>query len=256
MTGSLFDPLAAPFRLEGDNDEAVVLQHGFTSTPALFRPLATVLHDAGYTVEVPLLAGHGTSLDDMARHGWREWRDSMRRGIEQVADHRAIHLVGHSLGGLLAILLAREVGAASLATINSPVRLRDRFGHVKAPLAPFLARRQPLTLWPEEGPPDLDEEVRPYWLTYPGFATARAADLFAVSLRAIRAARRVTCRSLVIQSLVDETVDPRSAFVLARALGPGCRIEWLERSFHNATLGPERDRIHRVVIEHLRAASG
>lgn len=255
MNGGLFDPLAAAFRLDGDNGEAVVLQHGFTGTPALLRPLAAALHAAGYTVQVPLLAGHGTSLEDMARHGRDEWLTSVRAGIEAVADHRAIHLVGHSLGGLLAIILAPEARAASLTTVNSPVRLRDRFGHLKAPLAPVAARRQPLTLWPDDGPPDLDEEVRPYWLTYPGFPTARAADLFAVSRRALRSARKVSCPSLVIQSLTDETVDPRSAFAVARAIGPGCRIEWLERSPHNATLGPERERIHHLVIEHVGGVS-
>ena len=155
MTGDLFDPLAGPFRLDGSNGEAVVLQHGFTGTPALFRLMAPVLNQAGYTVQAPLLSGHGTSLEDMAAHGAEDWVRSARQGIEEVAGHRRIHLVGHSLGGLLGLALAREAGAATVTTITSPVRLRGRTAHLQARLAPIAARRRPVTLWDEGTPPDL-----------------------------------------------------------------------------------------------------
>jgi carboxylesterase len=256
VTAGLLHPLAAPFRLEGTSGEAVVLIHGFTGTPAHFRLLAPVLNEAGYTVEVPLLAGHGTSLADMADSGAADWLASARAAVAGVADHRRVHLAGMSLGGLISIVLARPSVAATITTINAPVRLRAKTAHLQARVAPLVAGRRPYTMWPDEAPPPLDEEARPLWLTYPGFPTARAADLFAVSRMAVRAARRLRRPALVIQSKADETVDPRSAVMLSKALGPPARVEWLERSFHNSTLGPERGRIHRLVLEHLRSVAG
>jgi carboxylesterase len=256
VSTGLFDPLAAPFRLEGTNGEAVVLIHGFTGTPAHFRLLAPVLNRAGYTVVVPLLAGHGTNLADMAGAGAADWLASARAAVAEAAGHRRVHLGGLSLGGLLSIVLARPSAAATITTINAPVRLRGKTAHLQSRVAPLVAGRRPYTMWPDQGPPPLDEEARPLWLTYPGFPTARAADLFSVSRMAMRAARLLRRPALVIQSKTDETVDPVSAVMLAKALGPRTRVEWLERSFHNSTLGPEREHLHHLVLEHLRPADG
>lgn len=247
MIPDLFSPLAAPFRLEGTNGEAVVLSHGFTGVPAHFRPLAEFLHGHGYTVNVPLLAGHGTSPADMATTGADDWTRSVRLAARGVSDHRRVHLVGLSMGGLLSIIVARDVAASSVTTINSPILVRNK----RLYLAPLAHRFLPEVKWPDEPPPPLDPEVAPYWLTYDGYRTESAAELVTVLRRAYRAARRLRRPALVIQSRVDESVDPRSAEILARALGPTCELVWLDRSVHNSLLDGERDLIHRAVLRRI-----
>jgi carboxylesterase len=242
----LFDPLAGPFRHEGSNGEAAILVHGFTGVPAHFRPMGQFLANAGYTVVAPLLAGHGTTIEDMAATGRDDWIGSVREAHESVADgHDRIHFVGLSMGGLISIIVGGEVGAATITTINSPIVFRDKKIYV-AGLARFI---QPEVRWPEEDPPDLDEEVRPYWLTYSGFPTSASVGLLSISRQALGAARTVSCPALVVQSLVDETVDPRSATKLVEALGPATRLVWLQSSRHNALLDRERHVIHEAVLE-------
>ncbi len=248
----LFDPLAGPFRHEGTNGEAAILVHGFTGVPAHFRPMGQVLADAGYTVVAPLLAGHGTSIEDMARTGRNDWIGSVRDAHETVADqHDRVHFVGLSMGGLISIIVGAEVAAATITTINSPIVFRDK----KIYLAGLAQAFQPEVRWPEEDPPDLDEDVQPYWLTYSGFPTKASAGLLSISRQALRTAERVTCPVLVVQSLVDESVDPRSATKLAEAFGPSARLVWLESSIHNALLDRERDVIHQAVLDRISTDS-
>ncbi|MDH3307893.1 MAG: alpha/beta fold hydrolase [Acidimicrobiia bacterium] len=248
MAAELFDPLAAPFRRDGTNGEAVVLTHGFTGTPAHFIPLADHLHSDGFTVVAPLLAGHGTHLDDMASTDHNDWLDSVRVAARSVADHNRVHLVGISMGGLLSIHLAPEVGPASLTTINSPVR----FHAATAYLAPVMHRFRPTVMW-EEGPePDLDLEMRPYWLTYPGFPTESFTELMRLAFTAPGIARTLGIPALVIQSKTDESVHPSSGEILARNLR--CRLVWLEDSLHMALLDRERHVIHAEVVRRLRTA--
>lgn len=248
----LFDPLAGPFRHQGSNGEAAVLVHGFTGVPAHFRPMGRVLADAGYTVVAPLLAGHGTTIEDMASTGPEDWIDSVREAHASVAsEHERVHFVGLSMGGLISIIVGAEVGAATVSTINSPVIFRDK----KIYLA-WLARWfRPETRWPEEDPPDLDEEVRPFWLTYSGFPTKAPAGLLSISRQALASARKVSCPTLVIQSLTDESVDPRSAPKLVKALGSSSRLVWLRFSIHNALLDRERHVIHRAVLDRIDSDS-
>jgi carboxylesterase len=243
----LMDPLAEAFRLEGTNGEAVVLIHGFTGVPAHFRPLGAELNQAGYTVIAPRLAGHGTSPDDLATTGADDWIASARTAIDEVADHRRVHLVGLSMGGLISIILAQYANATTVTTIDSPLVVRDK----KLYLAGIAHRYQPKVEWPESDPPDLDDEMKPYWITYNGWPSIAAAGLLTIMRRTLPAAWHLDRPSLVIQSKTDETVDPVSARILQRLLGRRCRLVWLEHSLHNALLDRERHVIARAVLERI-----
>jgi carboxylesterase len=243
----LMDPLAAAFRHEGTNGEAVVLIHGFTGAPSHFLLLADALNEAGYTVTVPRLAGHGTSIEDMATTNAADWIESARLAVDDVADHDRIHLVGLSMGGLISLLLARPCRAASVTTINSPVIVRDKklYG---APVARFFVEK---VEWADDGEPAFDSSLSHLWLPYHGFYTKNAGGLLWIGIRAVLAARRLRIPSLVIQSRTDEAVDPRSAGILKRLLGNGCELVWLEDSAHLSLLDGERDTITAAVLQRI-----
>lgn len=232
------------FKLDGHRDEAVVLIHGFTGVPAHFRPLAEHLHLHGFTVTVPRLAGHGTSVEDLATTGAGDWISSAAAAAAAVSHNRRVHLVGLSMGGLISLILAGSTAAATITTINAPIRFRDR----RIWLTPLLAPVRKRIEWPPEEPPEYDPELEPYRFTYTGFPTAAAADLLRISRRALVAARRLRRPALVVQSTHDETVAPVSGLILHRALGRRCRLVWLERSRHNALLDQERNTLHREVL--------
>jgi carboxylesterase len=248
MTAELMDPLAAAFRLDGTNGEAVVLIHGFTGVPAHFRPAAATFNKAGYTVNVPRLAGHGTNVSDLANTRGSDWIESAREAIDEVADHDRVHLAGLSMGGLLSLLLAVDTNAATVTTINSPAIVYDKKFYL-SPIGRYFVRD---VEWADTSTPALDPEVQQYWLPYESFPTRSAADLFAIIRRALWAARKITVPSLVVQSRVDETVDPRSGKILKILLGDDCRLVWLDESIHCAVLDSERDEISAAMLDRFR----
>lgn len=243
----LIHPNAASFRLDGVREEAIVLVHGFTGTPAHFRPLATALNEAGYTVIAPRLAGHCTSIDDMGTTGSRDWVHSALVAYgEAAADHARVHLAGLSMGGLIAIVLAAQNPVASVMTINSPILVRKPISYV----APLFARWRPRVMWEAE-PPDLDAEVEEYAIRYDGFPTKSLSGLNVIALRALFAAPAVQAPALVIQSRTDESVVPASATILASRLGGRTDLVWLHRSIHNAVIDRERHLIAESMLSHM-----
>ncbi|RPH38721.1 MAG: alpha/beta hydrolase, partial [Burkholderiales bacterium] len=54
----------------------VFLSHGYTATTAEVRLFAKRLHEKGYSVAAPLLAGHGTRPEDLNRVTWQDWVES------------------------------------------------------------------------------------------------------------------------------------------------------------------------------------
>ncbi len=241
-------PLAAPFRLDGDGPDAVVLLHGWTGSPAHLRELGRVINDAGFTVVAPLLAGHGTSLEDMVRTDWRDWVGSALEAALELSD-RPLHLMGLSMGGVISLLLAPVLGAASVTTINAPQVVHNR----KARLARF--HRGSREIRPRDPSEPTAPEMRQFQQQYDGIPIGTVADLRDLMLTARRNLHRVTCPTLVIQSRRDEAVRPRSAEIIYDGVGATDKgLVWLENSRHVATLDDERDVISAAILEHLEGA--
>lgn len=248
-SGDLLSPHAAPFRIGGSNGEAFVLVHGFAGNPAHFRHLGGQLADLGYTVNAPLLPGHGRTIEDLGRVRRDDWCEATLDAIREVGDHHRVHVVGLSMGGLLGVVAATRTGVTTLTTINTPVRFRDRRIRF-ARIARFFRRD---VRWPQAPAPILDPDVAPYWIHLDGFPLIAAAELFTLSRRALRVAPRVTCPSLVIQSKTDDTTHPASGRKLRDALGGSSRLLWLEHSMHNALFDDERDVIRDAVLTLARS---
>ncbi|HMC38216.1 MAG TPA: hypothetical protein VKI19_01050, partial [Acidimicrobiales bacterium] len=77
-------PGAEPFSATGREHGALVL-HGFTGSPQSMRGLAQAFAAAGFAVELPLLPGHGTSIDDMSHTTWTDWSDAAEAAYRDLA---------------------------------------------------------------------------------------------------------------------------------------------------------------------------
>ncbi len=131
---------------------AVMLIHGFMSSPAELRSLGERLHADGHHVLGVRLKGHGTSPWDLRIRSWHDWAASVERGYEIVkAYSQSVHIVGFSTGGLLALNHAanhpnRRI--KSVISVSAPVHFRNR----NMIFVPLLHHANRLVSWvTEEG---------------------------------------------------------------------------------------------------------
>ena len=114
---------------EGGRQVGVVLVHGFLASPAELREFAQELHDAGHTVYLVRLRGHGTSPWDLRDRRYEDWFASVQRGIEIVRGLcEKVAVVGFSTGGSLALYAAsqsRDEALAGVCAISVPVRFQN-----------------------------------------------------------------------------------------------------------------------------------
>jgi len=111
---------AEPWSHNGDGNHGAVVLHGFTGNPGSMRKLAEVLAAKGFSVEMPLLPGHGTSVDDMLSTRWKDWAGEAEAAYQRLCQ-RATHIVvvGLSMGGALTLRLgADHPEIAGLVCIN------------------------------------------------------------------------------------------------------------------------------------------
>lgn len=219
-----------------------MLFHGYTGHPGHCTPLADEMAGRGHTVVAPRLAGHTGIAEDLAEVTWRDWLDSARAAAESVSDHRRVHLVGLSMGGLLALLVARPVAAATVTTINAPILVRDS----RAYLAPLIRHFVGWVAADDIAVPD--PQLDHLWSPTPAHSTAAVAGLVSLAWQAWRAAGRLRRPALIIQSRQDEAVLPVSGRLLAWRLGG--RLMWID-SRHNAFLDPSRPLVHAAILDHI-----
>jgi esterase/lipase len=109
---------------------AVLLIHGFLSSPAEVRSLGERLHAAGHHVLGVRLKGHGTSPWDLRSRNWHDWAASVERGYDILkAFSQSIHIVGFSTGGLLALNYAAnhpKLKIRSVTSVCAPVHFKNR----------------------------------------------------------------------------------------------------------------------------------
>lgn len=223
----------------------VLLIHGFTATTVEVQPLARFLHQQGITVAAPLLPGHGTNPFETNRTRWNDWLSSAASTLQALSQAcRHVFIGGESMGGLLAVLLARQYPGARGLLLYAPAY------HV-----PGLWRTRWLSLivrvFPKTYTKDQEEEPYP-WQGYGVVPLRAAAQLLKLQQLARREAPHITQPVLIFQGRLDRTIDPAGAESLYHSLGSSQkRLIWLENSRHCVLIDHDFDRVAHLTLEFI-----
>ena len=248
MTEAAIIPGAEPFLFEG-GDTGVLLSHGFTGTTQSMRPLGEALAAAGFTVSGPRLPGHGTSPEDMARTGARDWVGAIDMALAALQERcSAVFMAGLSMGGTLTLLSA----ARHAGVIRGAIPINAMVQADSPDLAAMAFGTDPAGSFPGIGSDIKDPSQRE--LAYPVVPFPCVAELYGLAGVTRDLLPRVACPVLVIQSREDHVVKPTNARLIASALGSG-RVEllWLENSYHVATLDGDAGLIAERLIGFVRS---
>ena len=245
-------PGAEPFSAPGGPHGALVV-HGFTGNPSALRRLAEAFAAAGFAVELPLLPGHGTSVEDMAATRFADWSGALEACYLELAMRcDSVVVTGLSMGATLAAwLAARHPRIAGLVAVN---------GLFDPPAESFADLLRTCLDQGQDRLPGIGSDIAAPGVAELAYEAAPIEALLSLhkavgelhgSLDEIR------CPVLILTSPQDHIVPPVSSDVLAaRVSGPVERVV-LERSFHVATLDYDQDLIiERAVGFALRVTAG
>ena len=244
-------PGAEPLSRHGGPAGVLVL-HGFTGNPQSLRPLAQAVADAGFAVELPLLPGHGTAVEDMIPTRFADWSEAAEAAYRALAERSAsTAVVGLSMGGTLALWLAERHPEIRALVLVNPM--------ADPPAQSFQDVLRGLLDSGVEVAPGVGSDIARedmVELAYPGSPVAAALSLFEGVETVHGRLAEVRCPVLLFSSREDHVVPSESGDVVeAGVAGPVERI-WLERSFHVATLDYDAPEIEARTLAFLRDALG
>lgn len=235
---------AETFLLEGNNNKAVLLLHGYTGAPGEMRPLGEYLHSLGYTVLCPRLPGHGTDVKDLEQTTAADWYNTAERAcVELLAGFSSVYVAGLSMGGLLAIKLAAALPVRKAAFISAPIFVQDK-------REPFLAFLRFFIHYLPKRKKNY-HELDKYCITYNKMPTRPLMSLFALvreCKNTLLAKINIPC--LVLQSRIEHTVQPRSAqYIYDKLASKAKKLVWFEHSGHILTLDVEHGKVFKEIGE-------
>ncbi|KIH98798.1 carboxylesterase [Streptomonospora alba] len=248
-------PGAEPYRRSG-GETGVLLCHGFTGSPRSMLPWAQHLADAGHTVDVPLLPGHGTSWQDMAATTSTQWLAEVESALLRLHGLcGTVFVMGLSMGGCLALRLAElhPDKVRGVVVVNPSLAVEN----LLLPVARLLAPLVPTT-------PAVGDDIKKPGASEGSYAkvpTAAAATLPRLWRATKRDMPTITAPILAYRSPEDHVVGPRSLRILtSRAVNAQLRVHSLDNSYHVATLDHDASTIFdgslAFVREHSRSGEG
>lgn len=223
--------------------------HGFSSSPDELAGLGSFLAEKGYTVSAPLLAGHGSTPEEMLQTGARDWVQSAREAYLQLRQKcKKVFLLGNSFGADVAFWLAREFNNEQLGivTLGAPIFLKyHRFILLRLYTYGIFQKfyKKPNRLYRNTG-------MQPAYQRIP---TNGVRDFLRFVKFAVRPGlEKVTIPALIIHSKKDPVVHPKSADYIFNHLGSDLKnIHWLKTKMHNSVEDKNHDEIFERILRFI-----
>ena len=239
-------PGCEPFSVSGGRDGVLVL-HGFTGNPHSMRPLAEAIANAGYTVELPRLPGHGTTVEDMMTTGWADWSGAADAAYRELATRcDRVAVVGLSMGGGLTAFVAEEhPDVTALVFINALVKppVQEMREGLKGLLDAGMETMESIgSDIKKEGSQEASYNATPL---------ACAASLFDGIEKVWERLDTISAPTLILSSREDHVVSSDNSEDLARIATGSVEHIWLEDSYHVATLDNDASLVEAHTVRFL-----
>lgn len=239
-------PGCEPWSAAGGPHGVLVL-HGFTGNPQSMRGLAEAFGAAGFAVDLPLLPGHGTSVDDMLTTDWSDWSAAADAAYTALAERcDKVVVAGLSMGGsLTAWLASRHPEIAGIVCVNPALSVPNEIVTALSEMLEGGLDRIP-AIGGDVADPAGREKAYDATPLAPMLSLAAAAEEFRGELG------KIACAVLIMTSPQDHVVEPVNSDILAEGVsGPVERVT-LERSYHVATLDYDKDMVFDRAVEFAR----
>jgi len=213
---AVFSEKAKSILLKQDSTKAILMIHGFPSTPGLYSYSSQRFYDAGWDVYVPLIPTFGSDPKAFEKTTFTQWFNYICSYYETLRkEYTTVHVLGTSMGGMLALKLGEKYcntdqAPDKIVTIAAPVvynSIRDGiitspFGFLMRTVALFTSSIGANTV---EGNPKGDDGNED-WVGYNG-QFVRAGLSLVYGMKDIRKnLGMITCPLFSIQDVNDKTV--------------------------------------------------
>ena len=242
-----FSKYHQPFSHVTESEVGILVIHGITSTTSSMKYLAKQFADAGYNVELPGLAGHGTKWQDMNLIKYTDWIDDLEKALTKLQKRCSkIFLCGLSLGGGLALFMTgKHPELSGVILINHAAK----FTGPKFWFVPIL--RKFIKSVPAVASDIKDPNFKE--IAYDRTPTNGVYEMLKMLKEMRKMLPDISQAILIFKSKEDHIVPKLSVTYTIKNIGSKDKeLIWLENSYHVAPLDYDKELIAKKSIEFIK----
>ncbi|MBC8312151.1 MAG: alpha/beta fold hydrolase [Candidatus Marinimicrobia bacterium] len=228
----------------------VYLIHGFTNTTFELLDLAKFLRDNNFYVKLDNLPGHGTSVDDCNKTKYTEYIEHIEHGVAEVASNcDEVHVIGISMGGVLALHLATVFPLASVVEAATVFKFKSEF-RVRV-LVPLLKRLVPKL---EKASQYKEKSIFFGYTHYPTYALNEMRKLTNYVRPNLH---KIKCPIYLVHSIIDTTSVMKNFEIIKNSISSSLKNELILENTNHCIFanGPEQPFIFENVLTFLNENS-
>ena len=239
-------PGCEPLSFAGSESGVLVL-HGFTGNPASMRSIAERAALAGYTVELPRLPGHGTTIEDMMTTTWDDWSGAALDAYDELAERcERVAIVGLSMGGGLTAFIAEQRPFVAGCVFINPL--------VKSPAPGMEDALNEMLEAGVESIESIGSDIKKEGVvevSYDATPLRCVVSLITGGKDIESKLSNIVAPSLLLSSREDHVVTSDNGdAIVEQSSGPVERI-WFEESWHVATMDNDQELLESATMEFL-----
>ncbi len=225
-----------------------LLVHGYTGSPHDMKYLGERLNKHGFTISIPRLPGHGTNYLDFLTTTHRDWlRKAIDAYIELRSECEKVHVIGLSMGGLIAAILAARFEVEKLVLAAPALLINDRRIYLTPVLALFkdyIPKEERV----EYEDPILQKLQEEYWSKQ---FTKTAPSLLKLKKIATKELQKIRSKTLLVLARNDNIVPIEVKELVEKNVKGPVQTVILDKSNHVVVNDVEREYVAEIITKFL-----
>ena len=219
---------ADPLFIQGSEKGCLLLHGAGGGTTWDLKEFANVLHErTGMTIWLPALTGFGTTPENLYEVTFDDWVTDSNRGVDKLQETcDQIYIVGHSMGGLLTLLIAsKREDIDAIVTWAAPYKVQSRLLRVLPVISkiPLLRR-----IIPKQVPSPIPDSLREQgWVGYDWIPTSLGLIAHEGLKRLRKSLRDVACPVLLIHGSLDQSTSKDSVRIIFEKIASERKEIWI-----------------------------
>jgi carboxylesterase len=231
--------------------KAVILIHGFTSSPKEFEELSSLLSKNNITCYALLLPGHGTSPERLAVTKYYQWIESVNESINSLSkNYNEIYLIGNSMGANLALISANQSRKIKgIITLGAPIFFPKEKIH-RYVIIPILKRIKLFQKKMRKKEVTRLDNSRAHYDCIPLMSLKHMLKIVSLSKENLK---NIFSPILVMQTKEDKVIKEDSAeYILKNVKSKDKKLILIPKSYHVFIIDKYKDKANKHILNFIK----
>ncbi len=239
------------FYFKGNNGEAVLLLHGWSTTPYELRRLGKHLNRAGYTAYSPMFSGHGTKYQDLENIKYEDWISDAHNAFEKLKrNHNKIFVGGTSMGANIALCLAKKRNdITGLILMATPYKLKfEKIGEISIKMLSSFKKYHKKFYPPTFGLATTITRL----ISYQKYPIKNVLELGKIVKKSRENLEAISQPCLLLQSAHDHIVTKNSATKIYEQIkSEKKKVKYIQKAYHTFISDIKNEHVFEDILKFL-----